>query len=175
MFKPVLPASAAGLVLMAGLVSLSPAAAETGGADPSRQAEVAERGARVMPFALDQTRHVFTKTPDGGVQRVVALPGHAAQAEPIRAHLREIAGRFARGDFSGPAYIHGENMPGLAELRAARPAEWTVDYREVEGGAEIVYASAQPRLVQALHAWFDAQLADHGHHAQHGHGEPGMQ
>src|SRR6476661_8385628 len=40
--------------------------------DSARQAEVARRGADVMPFDLKATTHVFTKTADGGVQRVVA-------------------------------------------------------------------------------------------------------
>lgn len=134
-----------------------------------RQAQVATRGAKVMPFDLDRTRHVFTKTATGGEQRVVALAADdAAQATLIRAHLKDIAERFAKGDFSGPAFIHGEDMPGLAELRRAQPGQWTAQYREVENGGEIVYASSLPALVQAIHAWFDAQVSDHGRHAQHG-------
>jgi hypothetical protein len=42
------------------------------GADAQRQADVAQRGAQVMPFDLSATKHVFTKTADGGVQRVIA-------------------------------------------------------------------------------------------------------
>ena len=41
-------------------------------ADLARQADVAGRGADVMPFDLKATTHVFTKTAHGGVQRVVA-------------------------------------------------------------------------------------------------------
>jgi hypothetical protein len=134
-----------------------------------RQAQVAERGTKVMPFDLDRTRHVFTKTATGGEQRVVALAADdTAQTALIRDHLKDIAERFAKGDFSGPAFIHGDNMPGLAELRRAQPGQWTVQYREVENGAEIVYASRLPALVQAIHAWFDAQVSDHGRHALHG-------
>lgn len=140
----------------------------------ARQADVARWGALVMPFDLAKTRHVFTKTPSGGVQRVVARDaGDSEQVRLVREHLKDIAGRFYRGDFSGPASIHGEDMPGLAELRAAKPDQWTLAYRDLEGGAEIEYASAQPGLVHAIHAWFDAQLADHGQHAMPGH-HPGM-
>ena len=43
--------------------------------------------------------------------------------------------------------------------------------RSTEG--EIVYRSDEPRLVAALHQWFDAQLSDHGHDAMAGH-DPAM-
>jgi hypothetical protein len=41
-------------------------------ADENRQAEVAAGGAQVMPFKLSATTHIFTKTPSGGIQKVVA-------------------------------------------------------------------------------------------------------
>jgi hypothetical protein len=37
----------------------------------TRQGEVAARGAKVMPFDLEQTTHVFQKLDDGGLQKVV--------------------------------------------------------------------------------------------------------
>lgn len=139
-------------------------------ATPERQADVAARGAQVMPFALAATTHVFTKTADGGVQRVVANdPTDARQAGLVRAHLRDISDKFAHGDYSAPSRIHGDAMPGLAQLKAAQPGQVRIGYREVDGGAEITYSSADPALVDALHAWFDAQLADHGKDAMRGH------
>jgi hypothetical protein len=62
--------------------------------------------------------------PTGGVQRVVAKsPDNTPQIGMIRAHLKMIAKKFNRGDFSEPAHVHGPDMPGLAELRAARVGE----------------------------------------------------
>lgn len=143
-------------------------AAETTG---ERQAEVRQRGAEVMPFALADTLHVFEKTADGGVQRVLARPGHADQLAPIRAHLQAIAQQFETRDFSGPAHIHGDDMPGLAELRSAAKGELNVVYRELDEGAEVAYIGSNDTLRTAIHRWFDAQLSDHGHdastHAQH--------
>jgi hypothetical protein len=139
-------------------------------ADAERQAEVSRRGAEVMPFDLAKTTHVFTKTPEGGTQRVVAKdPADAAQVKLVRAHLRQIRAEFERGDFSAPTRIHGEQMPGLAELKAAPRGAVAVRYREVRGGAELHYRSHDKRLVRALHQWFDAQLDDHGHDAMAGH------
>ena len=135
-----------------------------------RQAAVAERGKQVMPFSLPATRHIFTRTPQGGVQQVVARQvADAAQVQLVRQHLREIREQFLRGDFSGPAHIHGHDMPGLAGLQAARPGQVDIIYRDIEGGAELTYTTREAPLVAALHQWFDAQLSDHGRDAMAGH------
>lgn len=138
--------------------------------DARRQAAVAARSADVMPFDLSATMHVFSNTPAGGVQRVVAKDAHdAKQVGLVREHLRELRTQFLNGDFSGPSHIHGDTMPGLAALRAAPPGQLDIAYREVEGGAELEYAAQDPQLVDAIHAWFGAQLSDHGHDAMAGH------
>jgi hypothetical protein len=130
-----------------------------------RQAEVAEAGAAVMPFDLDATTHVFEKVPTGGVQSVVADTDDPTQIDLVRAHLADEAERFARGDFHDPAMIHGEDMAGLHELVMGHQ-RLSVTYRDVERGGEIRYVSEDSDLVDAVHRWFDAQLADHGEHAQ---------
>ena len=134
----------------------------------SRQEEVAARGAEVMPFDLDATVHTFTETTTGGVQTVtVRDAGDDAEVAAIRGHLADEADRFRQGDFSDPAAIHGTDMPGLAELEAGHEAI-TVTYDERPDGARITYRTDDPELVDAIHRWFDAQLADHGDHAQPG-------
>jgi hypothetical protein len=161
------------IILTAMLAATSVAYA----ADAQRQADVAQRGAQVMPFNLKATTHVFTKTADGGVQRVIAKnPADATQVRLIRAHLKELQSQFRRGDFSDPAKIHGADMPGLAQLAAAKPGELSVDYKEIDNGAELTYRSGKPELVAAIGAWFDAQVSDHGADAMQGHmhHHPGM-
>lgn len=145
-------------------------------ADVQRQADIAERGKDVMPFNLKATTHIFTKTVEGGTQRVIAKhAGDKAQTKLIREHLQEIRRQFLEGDFSGPSYIHGNDMPGLAELRSAKPGKIAIEYREVADGAELHYRTSDAKLVAALHNWFDAQLADHGPDAiegqRHHHGD----
>ncbi|MDB5854779.1 MAG: hypothetical protein JWR22_2820 [Herminiimonas sp.] len=44
------------------------------GADPKRQAQVAERGKDVMPFNVEETTHIFTTTPSGGLERSLVKP-----------------------------------------------------------------------------------------------------
>jgi hypothetical protein len=134
-------------------------------ASRARRAEVAARGAQVMPFDLDQTMHVFQKLEDGGLQRVVVKdPSNKEQIALIQAHLKEESERFRKGDFSDPGKIHGEDMPGLAELKAGA-GQIDVRYAALRDGAQVWYKAKDPKLVMAIHHWFDAQLSDHGHHA----------
>jgi hypothetical protein len=139
-------------------------------ADSQHQAGVAERGKDVMPFSLPATTHFFTKTAKGGVQQVVAKEADdAGQVKLVREHLQSIRTQFLNGDFSGPSHIHGQDMPGLAELRAAKPGQIEIAYQEVSAGAELAYKTSNATLVGALHKWFDAQLSDHGRDAAAGH------
>ncbi|SCE90843.1 hypothetical protein [Micromonospora saelicesensis] len=131
----------------------------------NRQADVAERGASVMPFDLERTTHRFTRTDTGGVQTVVADdPRDSTQITLVQQHLSAEVERFRRGDFSDPARIHGTEMPGLATLRA-HGGRITITYEAVPDGARATYATDDAGLRDALHHWFDAQVSDHGPHA----------
>lgn len=138
------------------------------GGTAARQAEVAERGAQVMPFDLDATSHRFTKTNNGGIQAVTADdPADETQVRLIREHLLEERDNFARGDFDDPARIHGMDMPGVAELSAGYQ-RISLRYSEVPAGAELEYTTDDTDLVDAIHAWFDRQVMDHGADAEAG-------
>jgi hypothetical protein len=139
-------------------------------ATEDRLDEVAKHGAHVMPFSLEQTTHIFSKTEKGGLQQVIVKnSSNAEQIKLIREHLSRISQEFIQGDFSDPAKIHGEGMPGLAELRSAQPGRINIVYKELPNGAEIDYSSDDRKLIEAIHKWFDAQLSDHARHAEPGH------
>lgn len=139
-------------------------------ADEKKLDEVAERGTHVMPFDLEKTIHVFSKTPEGGIQQVVAKDkSDSEQIQLIRAHLSEISAEFSQGDYSKPMHIHGQDMPGLDVLKTASSGQIKIEYRELPDGAQIHYVSQLHQLVDALHQWFDAQLRDHARHAVSGH------
>lgn len=135
-------------------------------ADEKRLDEVAERGAHVMPFDLEKTTHIFTKTDTGGIQQVIAKDkSDTAQIDLIRLHLSQITKEFQQGDYSNPEKIHGASMPGLAELKAAKSGQINIVYKELPDGAEITYSTHIEKLKLAIHRWFDAQLSDHARHA----------
>lgn len=154
-------AVAVGALLGAAVV----VAVRGGGTGPSRQEVVAARGAEVMPFDLDATTHRFDPDPDGLTQTVVADdPTDADQVALVREHLHHEADMFATGDFDDPAHIHGD-MPGLADLRDGYTAI-DVTYADVPAGGRITYRTTDAALVQALHDWGEAQIMDHGEHAE---------
>ena len=140
----------------------------TAAQDVQRQAEVAKRGADVMPFSLKATTHIFTKTADGGIQRVVAKrAADTEQVKLVREHLRDIQAQFVKGDFSGRTHPrHQHAWAGRAQ--ATKPEQIAIDYRDVPAGGELSYRTTDTRLVLALHRWFDAQLSDHGADAMAG-------
>ena len=102
-------------------------------------------------------------------QVIVKDPDNAEQIKLIRGHLAKISHEFQKGDFSNPAKIHGDTMPGLDELHKAKPGQINVVYKELPDGAQIDYSTDIPVLINAIHQWFDAQLSDHARHAISGH------
>jgi hypothetical protein len=149
-------------IALSALVTLSVAAGAS--APQSRQEQVARSGAAVMPFDLSRTTHFFDDSKTGGVESVTANDkGDITQIELIRDHLNTEAKRFAQGDFSDPAKIHGKDMPGLAGMASAGN-KLRVSYQQLPTGASLTYTSDDPTVVGAVHAWFEAQRSDHGAH-----------
>lgn len=162
-------ASPLAAAVLLGVVGVTACSTDDGDAEHRQhQAEVAERGAEVMQFDLDATTHIFDKTPNGVAERIVADdPQYATQIRLVREHLTKEEARFKGGDFTSPAAIHGDDMPGLEELSAGA-SEIDIEYTEIPTGAELTFTTTDPTLVRALSAWADAQLFDHGEHANHG-------
>jgi hypothetical protein len=133
-------------------------------ADTPRQSQVEKKSEQVMPFDMSAALHHFVPTSEGGVQTVLVRTGDPKQVALVRSHLRTEAAKFAGGDFHDPASIHGGEMPGLKAMRDGA-ARISVRYDDIANGGKITYASANPALVAAIHAWFKAQVSDHGAHA----------
>lgn len=131
---------------------------------PSRQEDVARKGATVMPFDLMRTTHFFDDTKSGGLETITAHdPSDKRQVALIRSHLAAESQRFGKGDFSDPAAIHGRDMPGLAELARAG-GKLQVRYEDLPAGARLSFASRDESVIAAVHAWFAAQRSDHMAH-----------
>jgi hypothetical protein len=145
-----------GIAVLALVFAFSAGAAET------PQERVHRMSHHVMPFEMSKTLHVFRMTESGGVMRVMTRDvGDEEQVALIRRHLRHEAGKFKQGDYADPTRLHGADMPGLAELQA-HPAEITVSFSEIPGGAQITFETDDLKLLTAIHRWFGAQLSEHG-------------
>ena len=150
-------------LILAGLLLFSTTAFALEKTSPEPVDEMRQRAQQVVPYTLDQALQTFTKTVHGGVQHVVAKSADdTRQIKLIQAHLLEISSQFRKGDFSVTERMHGADMPGLAQLKTAQTDDIKFEYKALENGAQIHYATEYPQFVQALHEWFDAQMIEHG-------------
>jgi hypothetical protein len=157
---------AVGTVAVFALMATSVIGAEEETHMHQRQHEVAQRGATVMPFDLSRTTHVFDDEADGGLQTVTANdPSETAQIYLIRDHLADLANRMARGNFADQAWLHGLDMPGLAELSAGYK-NLKITYQVLANGASLKLASDDPAIVTAIHKYFAAQRSEHAAHGK---------
>ncbi|MGY5449386.1 hypothetical protein ACVFI8_00270 [Agarivorans sp. MS3-6] len=126
------------------------------------QQHIHEMSHHVMPFAMSETTHVFTMTEQGGVMSVIAKDASASdQVSLIQRHLTHQAKLFSQGDYSAPASLHGDTMPGLKTLQQ-RASELRVLYTATPEGANIEFKTTDLTLITAIHRWFGAQLSEHG-------------
>jgi hypothetical protein len=130
----------------------------------------AKREREVMPFSLEVTLHTFKNANDGGTELVtVKNAKDSKNLALIRSHLLKESKKFARGDFSDPAYLHGKDMPGLAQVSAgAKAGRIKITYSSLPTGAQLRYVTTDAKLVSTIHVWFDAQVNQHGKHATMG-------
>ena len=138
-------------------------------------AAVQDRGAAVMGVDQYTSAHVFEDLPDGG--RIVLDRQDAADSAgiaTIRAHMREIAAAFARGDFSAPGLVHARAVPGT-DVMAARREALAYTAHDRPRGAEVRIVSSDSAVVAAVHAFLAFQRSDHraaGHETHGGHAAP---
>ncbi len=123
-------------------------------------AAVQRRGAQVMGVDQTTSRHVFEDLPDGGRIELVRLVDDTAGVAQIRAHLRETAGQFARGDFTAPFLTHATSVPGT-EVMAGRRGAIRYEVRDLPRGAEIRIVTSDAEALAAVRAFLAFQRADH--------------
>lgn len=111
-------------------------------------------GAPPALFNRHNSTQAFQKNQEGGIQQVVAKdPNDKAIVTAIRSYLEAEAQRFGNGDYSGP-------FKGVRYLKAVKPSEISIIYRNVPSGAAVDYVGNDAAAVDAIHKWFDAQLSD---------------
>lgn len=139
-------------------------------ADAERTYEaVQERGRVAMGVDQYTSTHVFEDLPDGG--RIVLDRDSAADTSgvaTIRAHMRDIAAAFSRGDFAIPGFVHAREVPGTAEMTRLRER---IRYEAVDRprGAEVRIHATDAESVRAVHQFLAFQRSDH-RAAGHEHG-----
>ncbi|HJR65989.1 MAG TPA: hypothetical protein VJ802_06135 [Gemmatimonadaceae bacterium] len=151
------------LVMLPIVAALACTSTDRDASDDSAFAGVQARGHEAMGVDQYTSEHRFEPLPDGGrieLQRDSAdRPGVAT----IRAHMRDIADRFTRGDFTIPGFVHAQEVPG-ARVMAERKARITYEANDLPGGAEVRIRSTDSAAIAAVHEFLAFQRTDHRTH-----------
>jgi len=126
-----------------------------------KETELHTRGAAAMGFDQNTTRHTFTATDDGGSIAVdVQDARDTATRDQIRAHLKEIAGAFAAGDFSKPFQTHAEVPPGVPVMTDMKDAI-KYAYSDTLHGGVVRIRTKDAQALDAIHAFLKYQDQQH--------------
>jgi hypothetical protein len=159
-------------ITLLAFAAAGPLAAQTGSEDcplhaqhmaaaHSHGTDVDRRGDQVMGFEHTRTAHHFLLAKDGGAIQVEANdPKDAESLGQIRSHLAAVAAAFRKGDFAMTRSIHDRVLPGVPEM-AKRKNAISYHYEEIPAGARVRIATADPVALKAVHAFLEAQIADH--------------
>lgn len=123
-------------------------------------AALQERGKRAMGVDQYTSTHQFDALPDGGRIELQRDVDDSAGVAQIRAHIRDIAGAFRRGDFSTPALVHLKDVPGT-RVMSARHAVISYEPRDLPRGAELRIRTEDPRALRAIHEFMAFQRGEH--------------
>lgn len=121
------------------------------------------RGESAMGVDQYTSAHRFEPLPDGGRIELQRDSSDRTGVETIRAHMRDIADRFSRGDFTIPGFVHAREVPGT-RVMAERKGQITYEAHELPGGGEVRIRATDPVAVNAIHDFLAFQRSDHRAH-----------
>ncbi|HKH92940.1 MAG TPA: hypothetical protein VKA54_14120 [Gemmatimonadaceae bacterium] len=118
------------------------------------------RGKQAMGVDQYTSVHRFDDLEDGGRIELQRDRDDVEGVAAIRVHLRAIARAFAVGDFSTPATVHLESVPGSATMRARRRA---IRYEPVDlpRGAALRIHTRDWEAIAAVHQFLAYQRREH--------------
>jgi hypothetical protein len=119
-----------------------------------------ERGKIAMGVDQYTSTHHFDMLPDGGRIALERDVPDSAGVSQIRAHIREIARAFKAGDFSTPATVHMQDVPG-AKVMAEKRAAITYEPRDLPRGAELRIRTSDSAALRAIHEFLTFQRSAH--------------
>ena len=148
--------------LLAMVVGCNAANRDTS-SDDSAFAGVQDRGHEAMGVDQYTSEHRFEPLPDGGRIELQRDSADRAGVATIRAHMRDIADRFSRGDFSIPGFVHAQEVPGT-RVMADRKGQITYQAHDLPGGAEVRIRSTDAAAIAGIHEFLAFQRTDHRAH-----------
>jgi len=156
--------------LIACLLVLFFAKAQAQESDAGKHTANSTEAHQSLPYAVDRALEGFAKTANGGIMQIIAKSANdSQQIKLMQQYLRQTAEEYQKGDFSSTERFHGTDMPGLAQMKAAKAGGVKYEYKALNNGGQIIFSSEDPQLLNALHAWIDAQVKEHGSTGLSGH------
>ncbi|MFL5402171.1 MAG: hypothetical protein ACJ8BF_05070 [Gemmatimonadales bacterium] len=164
-----------GILVLVAAAACSGRSSDNAGADrsplsagDSAFAGVQGRGRVAMGVDQYTSTHHFESLPDGGLISLERDTPDSAGVRQIRAHMAEIAGSFAQGNFAVPGFVHDRPVPGTAVMADRRSS---ISYRPdtLPQGASLRISSSDPVAVSAIHDFLAFQRRDHRAHGSDPH------
>ena len=146
---------------MLSLVSFAAAGAQ----DPAMQA----RGKEAMGVDQYTSIHKFDDLATGGRIELQRDSDDSAGVATIRHHIHDIAKAFKTGDFTTPAFVHMQSVPGTAAMAKLR-SKITYVPKDLPRGAELRIATKDTAAIRAIHEFLAFQRGEHhaeGHEMHH--------
>lgn len=131
-------------------------------------AALQNRGKKAMGVDQYTSTHRFDALEDGGRIELQRDGDDAEGVKTIREHLQAIAKAFRSGDFSTPAFVHMQQVPGTAVM-AARKDRITYTFRELPRGGELRIQTKDREALHAIHEFMMFQRSDHRAGGEGGH------
>lgn len=129
-------------------------------ATDSTFAALQARGAQAMGVDQYTSSHVFESLSDGGRIVLQRDSVDSAGTAVIRAHMQDIAARFASGDFTIPGMVHAQEVPGTVVM-ASRRARIRYAADTLPRGAQVRITTTDSAALAAVHAFLAFQRTDH--------------
>ena len=140
-------------------------------AQDSSFAAMQKRGKVAMGVDQYSSVHRFDDLPQGGRIRLERDRDDRVGARAIQDHLKGIAKAFGSGDFSTPAFVHMQDVPGAAEM-AKRRAAIRYAFRALPRGGEVRITTTDTVARRAVREFLAFQRGEHHAAGHEMHGTP---
>jgi len=134
--------------------------AGTASAQDTSFAAVQRRGKQAMGVDQYTSTHKFDALPDGGRIELQRDTDDKEGIATIRAHMLHIAKAFPSGDFSTPAFVHMQDVPGTKTM-AAKRSLIKYEAHDLPRGGEVRITTKDPEALKAIHEFMAFQRSDH--------------
>jgi len=123
--------------------------------------QVDARGDIGMGFDHLKSTHHFLINEKGGTIEAYAKDSSDTQTrDQIRTHFQKIAKMFAEGNFDLPMFIHGQEPPGVPQMKSLiRDIQF--EYQERPAGGIVKISTENAEALTAVHDFLNFQIREH--------------